>query len=236
MENHLLQPTCLKNIKTNVAKMFLQSLDTHLPPANKLHKIFNCYTVKASYSCTQNISHFIKGLYKVIQIKWHHQLELNCPIKTELSLNGDCRKEDVTYKGTALTTFQSKKVYLGLKEGERWQRYYNHTQSFRNENYFNSKTLSSYVWKIMKTKKGISTLVWEIIRIAPSYTNITQRCSLCLNENLAMLMSPNQSELLNKRSELLSKCQHENKFLLKTFNSNDWRKYLYFLMSSSQLQ
>ena len=127
----------------------------------------------------------------------------------------------MTYKGTALTTFQSKKVYLGLKEGERWQRYYNHTQSFRNENYFNSKTLSSYVWKIMKTKKGTPTLVWEIIRTAPSYTNITQRCSLCLNEKLAMLMYPKQSELLNKRSELLLKCQHENKFLLKTFNSND---------------
>ena len=84
----------------------------------------------------------------------------------------------------------------------------------------------------MKTKKGTSTLVWEMLHhtqtapsytniTAPSYTNITQRCSLCLNEKLAMLMYPNQSELLNKRSELLLKCQHENKFLLKTFNSND---------------
>ena len=29
-------------------------------------------------------------------------------------------------------------------------------------------------------------------------------------------MYPNQSKLLNKRSEIVSKCQHENKFLLQT--------------------
>ena len=40
-------------------------------------------------------------------------------------------------------------------------------------------------------------------------------------------MYPNHSELLNKRSELVSKCRHENKFLRQTFNSNDSRKYSY---------
>ena len=76
----------------------------------------------------------------------------------------------------------------------------------------------SYVWK---TKKETLTLVWEIIQTAPPYTNITKRCSSCLQVELPTLMYPNQSELLNKRSELVSKCRHENKFLLQTFNSND---------------
>ena len=117
------------NVKTNVAKIFLQLIDTHFPPTHKLCKIFNCNTVKVSYSCTQNISHIIKGHNKkVTQIKRNHQLECNCRIKTECPLNGDCRKEDVIYKCTALTTFQPKKVYLGLAEGEfKKQRYYNHT-------------------------------------------------------------------------------------------------------------
>ena len=137
----------------------------------------------------------------------------------------------------ALITFQPKKVYLGLAEGEcKKQRYYNHTQSFWNENYLNSTNLSSYVWKIKKTKKETPTLVWEIIRTSPPYTNITKRRSLCLQEKLAILMYPNQSEFLNKRPELVSKCRYENKLLLQTFNSNDCRKYLYFLMSSSQLK
>ena len=98
------------------------------------------------------------------------------------------------------------------------KRYYNHTESFQNENDSNCTTLFSYVWKM---KKETLTLVWEIIQTAPQYTNITKQCSSCPQVELAILMYPNQSDLLNKRSELVSKCRHENKFLLQTFNSND---------------
>ena len=128
------------------------------------------------------------------------------------------------------------KVYLGVAEGEFKKQRYNYTQSFRNENYSNMTTLSSYVWKIKKAKKKTPKLVWEIIQTAAPYTNITKACSYCLHEKLAILMYPNQSEVLNKRSELASKCRHENKILLQKFNGNDWRKYLYFLMSSNQLK
>ena len=111
-------------------------IDTHFPLANKLHKILNRNTVKVSYSWIQNISQIIKGHNKEItQIKRHHQLECNCQIKTRYSLNSDCRKEDLIYKCTALTLFQPENVYFGNAEGEfKKQRYYNHTQSFRNEN------------------------------------------------------------------------------------------------------
>ena len=47
-----------------------------------------------------------------------HQLEWNCRIKTEYPLNDNCRKENVIYGSTALTTFQPKKVFLGNAEGE----------------------------------------------------------------------------------------------------------------------
>ena len=126
------------------------------------------------------------------------------------------------YKCTALTTFQPKKMYLGVAETEcKKQRYYNHIQSFQDENYSNSITLSSYVWKIKKTKRETPTLVWEIIKTTALYTNTTKRCSLCLHEKLAILMYPSQSELLNKRSKLVSKYWHETKFLLQTFNSTN---------------
>ena len=187
------------NIKTNMAEMFSQLIGTHFPPANKLHKIFNRNTLKVSYNCIQNISQIIKGHNKkVTQIKRNHQLDCNCRIKAVCPLNCDCRKKNVTYRCTSLTTFQPKKVYLGFAEGEfKNQRYYNHTQSFWNKNYSNSTTLSSYIWKIKKTKKETPTLVWEIIRTAPPYTNITKPCSLCFDEKLAILMYPNQSELSN---------------------------------------
>ena len=37
----------------------------------------------------------------------------------------------------------------------------------------------------------------------------------------SILMYPNQSEHLNERLELVSRCLHENKVLLQTLNSND---------------
>ena len=136
----------------------------------------------------------------------------------------------------SINNIPTQKVYLGYAVGEfKNQRYYDDTQSFRNKNYLNSTTLSISVWKIRKTKKETPIFVLEIIWTASPYTNI-KRCSLCLHKKLAILMYPNQSELFNKRSELISKCRHENKFLLQAFNSNDWSKYLYSLMSSSQLK
>ena len=41
------------------------------------------------------------------------------------------------------------------------------------------------------------------------------RCSLCLAEKLCILTAQNAS-LLNKRSELVTKCRHENKFFMVT--------------------
>ena len=156
-----------------MAKLFLKLIDTRLPATNKSHRIFNRSIRKVSFRCTENISRIIKGHNKkVTQIKRHHQLECNCRIKTECPLDGDCRKEDVIYKSAALTTFQHKEVYLGLPEGKsKKQGFYNHTQSFCNENYSNSTTLFSYVSKIKKTKKETPTIVWEIIRTAAPYTN-----------------------------------------------------------------
>ena len=51
-ENHLVQPTFQFKCKNKPAKMFLQLIHSHFPPASKLHKIFNRNIVKVSYSCT----------------------------------------------------------------------------------------------------------------------------------------------------------------------------------------
>ena len=66
-------------------------------------------------------------------------------------------------------------MYFGLEEGEfKNQRYYNPTQSLRNENYLNRTTLFIYVWKMKETKKETSTLLWEIVQTATPYTKITK--------------------------------------------------------------
>jgi hypothetical protein len=48
-------PPYSKNVKTNVAKNFLQLIDKHFPKSSRLHKIFNRNTIKVSYSCRENV-------------------------------------------------------------------------------------------------------------------------------------------------------------------------------------
>ena len=64
--------------------------------------------------------------------------------------------------------------------------------------------------------------LWNLcIYQAASYSNILKRCLLCLHEKLAIALYPNPEELINKSSEIISKCRHLNKFLLMNFNSNN---------------
>ena len=44
-----------------------------------------------------------------------------------------------------------------------------------------------------------------------------------LYEKLETITFQNQKELFNKRSELLYRCHHFNKFLLKNYTRNDFR-------------
>ena len=75
----------------------------------------------------------------------------------------------------------------------------------------------------MKKRKNVApAITWEVLRTVKTYSNITKRCSLCLHEKLAIITYPYPDQLLNRRSELVTKCRHENKFLLKNFSSNDW--------------
>ena len=83
--------------------------------------------------------------------------------------------------------------------------------------YPNTTTLSSYVWEV-KTKQN-ETLGNS--SISTSILKSTKRCMLRLYEKLLIASYPNPEELLNKRSELVSKCRNANKFLLKNFKSGD---------------
>ena len=107
--------------------------------------------------------------------------------------------------------------------------------SFNNEGHSTDKTLSKYVWEIKKFKI-IPSLKWSIIKSAPAYSNISKKCQLCLQENFEILNYPNPNKLLNKRSELVSKCRHVNKFLLSNYKSNarhlmkiSYQKYIMIL-------
>ena len=85
----------------------------------------------------------------------------------------------------------------------------------------NKTTLAKYVWEQKQRHNITPTLKWYIVKSVQSYSNITKICMLCLHEKFEILTYLNQGELLNKRSERVSKCRHNNKYLLSNYKAND---------------
>ena len=122
-----------------------------------------------------NVQQLIKKHNNFIQNKKKKTtLSCNCCDKNGYPLNGNCRAENVIYKCTSLTKNNVKKVYLGVTEGGlKKNRYYNHHQSFRNEDCKNTTTLSTYLRSIQSTS--------EEQNISLSREIMTKRCLLCLH-------------------------------------------------------
>ena len=170
--------------------------------------------MKVSYCCAQSVGNIIKSHNKKLinNSSNYHGQPCNCR---------KCRTENITYKCIVSTSGHPDKVYLGTAEGDFKKRYYNHISSFKNETQMNKTTLEKYVWKQKQRHNVKPTLKWYIVKSVPSYSNITKSCMLCLHEKFEILTYPNQDELLNKRSELVSKCRHINKYLLSNYKAND---------------
>ena len=96
------------------------------------------------------------------------------------------------------------------------ERYRNHIKSFTHKKYSNETELSKHAWHL-KQNKADFTIKWSIIKKSISYTGGSKRCNLCLEETLSILKKKDNF-LLNKRSEIVSACQHKNKFQVKSLN------------------
>ena len=178
--------------------------------------------MRVSYCCTQNVASIIKSHNKkLINRSIKNTLPCNCRTKHECSLDGKCRAENTVYKCVASIYGYPNKVYLGTKEGDFKQPFYNHRMSFNNEGHSTDATLSKYVWEVKRKFKIMPSLKWYIIKSVPAYSNISKKCQLSLQEKFEILNYPNPNELLNKRSELISKCRQVNKFLLSNYKSNN---------------
>ena len=72
--------------------------------------------------------------------------------------------------------------------------------------------LSNKIWKLKEQKKNVD-ISWEILGVHQSYNTSTKRCMLCLNEKLAVALRK-EDNILNKRTEIISKCRHSIKYKL----------------------
>lgn len=146
-------PPFSKNVKTNIARNFLNLVDTHFPANHKLHKIFNRNTVKVSYSCMNNIRSLITKHNTRIISKYQPQVSnthsCNCRKKEACPLQNNCMSKDIVYKATISTSnINDTKHYIGMTSSTFKERYRNHIKSFNHKKYSNETELSKHVWQL----------------------------------------------------------------------------------------
>lgn len=216
------------NVKTNVAKLFLNLIDKNFPKSHKFHKLFNRNNLKVSYSCLPNIRNIITSHNNKILSNSSNlnAPTCNCRQINLCPLNGKCLTKNVIYLCNVKTNPQDEgRYYIGLTEKTFKDRLYKHNNSFRYESGSNSTELSKFVWSVKK--KGLNpVLSWKILDQAEPFKPGGKSCNLCLMEKYHIISSP--LPLLNKRNELASKCRHENKYMMNNFNVIKEDTPLYF--------
>ena len=138
----------------------------------------------------------------------------NCRDKASCPMDGNCLQKCFVYQAQ-VGSGNSRRYYLGTSEDEFKTRYNNHIMSFHNKGYKMETELSKYVWKLKDREKDF-TIKWSVAAKASPYICGSKHCDLCLTEKL-LIAKADPRTLLNKRSEIVSKCRHRNKFTLKRF-------------------
>ena len=141
----------------------------------------------------------------------------NCRNKSNCPLNGNCLKSCLIYKAT-ISSENKRDVYYGSCSTAVKKRFNNHSSLFRHQRLEKSTELSKQVW-VHKNKGHNYQIQWNVIKEAASYRCGARICSLCLAEKLQIIKAKPEGQL-KKRSELISKCRHKNKFLLKNVEAD----------------
>ena len=94
-------------------------------------------------------------------------------------------------------------------------------KEFSHKKYQNSTELSKYIWQLKGA--NITPIVpWKVVTKVFSDTKINF-CKFCLTKKVSIINALNDSQLLNKKSELINTCHHQNKLLLKCLKRNNRR-------------
>ena len=143
-------------------------------------------------------------------------LPCNCRNKEQCPMNGQCRAKATVYHGNiseiADTTYSFN--YVGISEPEVKTRISKHDTSMKYREHEHDTELSKKFWE-MKDEGRTPVIKWKILQFARPYQNGRLNCDLCLSEKLHIIKLQATEKLLNKRTELISKCRHRRKFLLE---------------------
>ena len=146
----------------------------------------------------------------------------NCKLKTDCPLDNKCLTPKIAYQAIVRNdTNDEKKFYLGVFETPFKERFRNHKKEFTHKKYRNSTELSKYIWQL-KDANIAPIVTWRVVAKVFSDTKINF-CKLFSTEKLLIINALNDSQLLNKNSELINTCRHQNKLLLKCLKRNNKR-------------
>ena len=138
----------------------------------------------------------------------------NCRVKHKCPLNGECQTPSVIYRTDVVNDSNDKeRFYFGLADTTFKERCRNHIRDFKHEKYENSTELAKYIWQLKRDNISFS-VKWTIITKVYGSPN-PLLCKLCLTEKLSIINFINDGNMFNKRSELLSRCRHLKKYLLR---------------------
>ena len=203
-------------VKTNFGKDFINLVKKHFNKDHVYYKIFNNNYIKLSYSCLPNIKRIIQSHNTNIINKPTNQdtnNKCNCRQKNSCPLDGNCLAENIVYKATITTDNQNYKLkeYIGSTCNKFKTRYGNHKASFKKHNPKNSTELSKFILNLKANNIKFS-IKWEILHQVKNNSATFNTCQVCNLEKYAIAKSERQ-KIINKRNELISKCNHnKNRF------------------------
>ena len=143
----------------------------------------------------------------------------NCINKNTCPLNGNSLLENILYIATIKSDKKNNQPrnYKGINENTLKKGYANRKRSFNINRYKNDTKLSVECWNLNAGNSN-PKVTWAVKNQFSACNPQSKRCSLCLNETLEIL-EDKEKNLLNKKYEVISKCRHQNKFMLRTLAS-----------------
>ena len=133
--------------KTKIAKSFLNPLDKHFSPHNKLHALFNRTNVKISYSSMPNMnSYTYMHNHKVLENKPNETgtNNCNCRNKDTCRLPNSCQTRCIIYQANIDCDIAryKQKCYLDSHETTFKDRFGNHKKSLNHVKHRSDTELS----------------------------------------------------------------------------------------------
>ena len=138
---------------------------------------------------------------KILTPDSNEKCNCNCRNKECYPLEGYCLKECMVYEAK-VSTENNCKLYYGKCEGEFKSRFCNHTTSFWDRG--NETELPKSIWQLKGESKNYN-IQWKIFSYSTPYKCGTRRCDQCLTEKYVIACA-DQEHLLNKRTEIITKC------------------------------